>query len=281
VRVLLFVNPQSRRGARSAGEVRGALERCGVEIAASNEEENVDAIVVAGGDGTLARHVSRALRLDVPVGLIPLGTFNELARTLEIPLDIDGACRTIAARATRRIDLATVNGAYYVNEASVGLSSRLTRLQRPADKQRFGFWAVVASGFAAFRYLRPFRVEIEFDGGSVRLRTFQLTVANSNRFGGFINAQDAAIDDGRLDLYAIDAEGLLPIWSAIRAIVAHHWGSGAGLRVYRASRFSVWTGHPHRITADGEPAGKTPAEFALLPQALRVFTPGKNFSAGG
>ena len=208
MRALLFVNPQSRRGKQRAGEVHRALEAQGIEIAAPHSAGNVDAVVVGGGDGTLARHMARALRLDVPVGLIPLGTFNELARTLDIPLDVEAACRTIAAGHTRRIDVATVNGAYYVNEASIGLSSRLTRLQRAADKQRFGFWAIAASAFAAFRYLRPFRAQVEYDGGSVALRTFQLTVANSHRFGGFITAQDAAIDDGRLDLYAIEGEGL-------------------------------------------------------------------------
>ncbi|HEY1882899.1 MAG TPA: YegS/Rv2252/BmrU family lipid kinase [Candidatus Cybelea sp.] len=275
MRVLLFVNPQSRRGKQLAGDVRRALQAQGIEIAAPHSPGSVDAVVVGGGDGTLARHVARALRLDVPVGLIPLGTFNELARTLDIPLDVEGACRTIAAGNTRRIDVATVNGAYYVNEASVGLSSRLTRLQRPADKQRFGFWAVAASALAAFRYLRPFRARIEYEGGSVEVRTFQLTVANSHRFGGFITAQDAAIDDGRLDLYAIEAQGLLPLWSALRAILAHHWDSGAGLRVYRSASFSILTRRPHRITADGEPAGRTPAEFMLLPKALQVFVPEK------
>ncbi|HEY6486082.1 MAG TPA: YegS/Rv2252/BmrU family lipid kinase [Candidatus Cybelea sp.] len=275
MRVLLFVNPQSRRGKQLAGDVRRALQAEGIEIAAPHSRGSVDALVVGGGDGTLARHVARALRLDVPVGLIPLGTFNELARTLDIPLDVEAACRTIAAGNTLRIDVATVNGAYYVNEASVGLSSRLTRLQRPSEKQRFGFWAVAASALGAFRYLRPFRVQIEYDGGSVELRTFQLTVANSHRFGGFITAQDAAIDDGRLDLYAIEAEGLLPIWSALRAILAHHWDSGGGLRVYRSASFSILTRRPHRITADGEPAGRTPAEFMLLPRALRVFVPEK------
>lgn len=276
MRALLFVNPQSRRGKQRAAEVRRALEAQGIEIVASHSPGSVDAVVVGGGDGTLTRHIARALRLDVPVGLIPLGTFNELARTLEIPLEVEAACRTIAAGHTRRIDVATVNGAYYVNEASIGLSSRLTRLQRPADKQRFGFWAIAASALAAFRYLRPFRAQIEYEGGSVALRTFQLTVANSHRFGGFITAQGAAIDDGRLDLYAIEGEGLLPVWSVSRAILARRWDSGAGLRVYRAPSFSVLTRRPHRITADGEPAGRTPAEFTVHPEALRVFAPEKN-----
>lgn len=271
--MLLFVNPQSRHGKRFAGAVRSGLERRGIEIATAHAYGVVDAVVIAGGDGTLARHLPNALRLDVPVGLIPLGTFNELARTLGIPTEIDAACETIASGRTRRIDVASVNGAYYVNEASVGLSSRLTRLQRPGDKQRFGFLAIAASALAAFRYLSPFRAEIAFNGDRTSLRTFQLTVANSNRFGGIISADDAAIDDGELDLYAVEGQGLLPIWGVTRAILAHRVDPSGGLRAYRAPRFSVATRRPHRITADGEPAGRTPAEFAVHPGALRVFVP--------
>jgi YegS/Rv2252/BmrU family lipid kinase len=274
VRVLLYVNPQSRHGKRFAGAARSGLERRAIEIATPpHAHGKVDAVVIAGGDGTLARHLPSALRLDVPVGLIPLGTFNELARTLGIPTEVDAACETIASGRTRSIDVASVNGAYYVNEASVGLSSRLTRLQRPGDKQRFGFLAIAASALAAFRYLGPFRVEFGYRGDHVSLRTFQLTVANSNRFGGFISADDAAIDDGELDLYAVEGEGLLPIWGVTRAILHHRVDSSGGLRAYRAPRFMVVTRRPHRITADGEPAGRTPAEFTVHAGVLRVFVP--------
>jgi diacylglycerol kinase (ATP) len=209
----------------------------------------------------------------VPIGVVPLGTFNDLAHTLAIPFDLDAACALIASGESRRIDVARVNGFYYTTEASVGISSRVTSLQKTAAKQRFGLGAIVVSALRAFRYARPFCVEIAYDRERATLRTIQLTVANSQRFGGFITVDDAAIDDGVLDLYALEGEGFWPVVQAFAAIVAHRGRSATGVRAFRSTAFSVTTRRRHRITADGEPAGTTPAYFEILPQALRVFTP--------
>ncbi|MFY9718023.1 MAG: diacylglycerol kinase family protein, partial [Candidatus Cybelea sp.] len=130
MRVRLIVNPRSRRGRGAEESVRAQLARNGVECVAADTPAPVEAIVVAGGDGTFVRYIARALELDVPLGLVPLGTFNDLARTLAIPLDIAGACEVIASGKTRCIDVARVNGVYYVNEASIGLSSRIARVQK-------------------------------------------------------------------------------------------------------------------------------------------------------
>jgi diacylglycerol kinase family enzyme len=88
-----------------------------------------------------------------------------------------------------------------------------------------------------------------------------------------ISVETAAIDDGRLDLYAVDIETLGQALAVVMAIVAGRGRPAAGLRTYRSANFEVSTHRPHRITADGEPAGMTPARFELLPQALRIFVP--------
>lgn len=273
MRVLLSINPNSRRGRRFGKAVRDALRGLGVETVSDARDEAIDAIVAAGGDGTFAREIGRALRLGVPMGLIPLGTFNELARTLELPTGVNEACAVIAAGQTRTIDVARVNDAYYVNEASIGLTSRIARLQTPENKQRFGFLTIAATAAAAVRFWRPFHAEISFDGRCERVRAVQLTVANSHRFGGVITVDDAAIDDGRLDLYAVDIDSVRKAFSVLGAILSGRGRGAEGLQRFRATAFEVTTRHPHRIVADGEPAGKTPAKFRLLPQALRVFVP--------
>ena len=98
MRVLLFINPRSRRGRALGSAVRVQLTRNGIESVEGAAGEHIDAIVVAGGDGTVARHISRALELDVPIGIVPLGTFNDLARTLAIPFDLAAACALIGLR---------------------------------------------------------------------------------------------------------------------------------------------------------------------------------------
>jgi len=249
------------------------LRRRDVEIDESEVAERIEAIVVAGGDGTLVGEIPRAIARDVPVGIVPLGTFNDLARTLGIPLDIKEACDVIAAGKTRRIDVARVNDTYYVTEASIGISSRLARRQRPDEKQRFGFLAILASALTAARHARSFHAEVAHDGTRDRFRAAQLTVANSQRFGGFITAEGAAIDDGRLDLYAVEIRNAWQLLSVLAAMISGKRQLAEGLRTYQAAAFEVWTGRPHRISADGEPAGKTPARFEVRHGALRVFVP--------
>jgi diacylglycerol kinase (ATP) len=274
MRVLLFVNPRSRRGRALGAAVRVELTRNGIEPVQSAAGGHIDAVVVAGGDGTVARQIPHAIELDVPIGIVPLGTFNDLARTLAIPLDLAAACALIASGKTRRIDVARVNGVYYTTEASLGISSRIARLQKPADKQRFGFGAIVLSVLRAIWFARPFRAEIAYDGDRASLKTIQLTVANSQNFGGIITVDGAAIDDGWLDLYAVDDVGLWPaIRAVLAAVLAHQGRSAEGVRTFRSTAFSVSTRRRHRITADGEPAGTTPARFEILPGAVRVFAP--------
>lgn len=274
MRVLLVVNPTSRRGRLLADTVRAELRRCGVEIVEDAPAvTGIDAIVVGGGDGTVTRQVPRALALHVPIGIVPLGTFNDLARTLAIPLDVQGACAVIAAGRTRTIDAARVNDVYFLTEASIGISSRLARLQRPEDKQRFGLLAVAASLLLVLRNARRFRAEVTFDRRRFGFQSVQLTIANSQRFGGFITVDDAAIDDGWLDLYSVEVENIAELYSVVVAVGAGRRKPSWGIRTFRAAAFDVWTRRPHRISADGEPAGTTPARFEVLPRALRLFAP--------
>jgi diacylglycerol kinase (ATP) len=272
VRALLVVNPSSRRGAHLGDAVRSELARWGVETVEQWPAGALDAIVVAGGDGTLVGEIPRAIEHRIPIGLVPLGTFNDLARTLRIPLDVEGACAVIGAGHTRTIDAARVNERYYVTEASIGISSRLTRLQRPLDKKRFGLLAVAASLLQAARFARPFHVEIVSDGRRTVLRAAQVTVANSPRFAAFIVDPSAAIDDGRLDCYCVALDNALDFFS-VAAAIARGSRSAQGLRTFRATEFEILTRRPHRISADGEPAGTTPARFEVLHDALRIFSP--------
>jgi YegS/Rv2252/BmrU family lipid kinase len=237
------------------------------------QSAKVDCVISAGGDGTLTRAMARAIELNVPIGVVPLGTFNDLARTLKIPFDVAGACATIGAGHTRTIDVARVNGVYYASEASIGVSSRIARLQTPQEKRRFGTLAVIATALQAFRYVRPMNVALSFDGRTERFKTVQLTVANSHRFGGVFSVADAAIDDGWLDVYSIEIDNAREALSVARAVLSGQWQDAPGLRTYRSTAFHVHTRHRHHISADGEPAGETPATFQVLPKALRVYVP--------
>ncbi len=271
----LVLNEQSRRGREFAPRVRDALRGSRIDfVEAEVPPDAVDCIVGAGGDGTILGCVAAAIALGLPLGIVPLGTFNELARTLDIPLDIEGAVSVIAGGTERAIDVGVVNEKYFVNEASIGISSRISRLQTPELKQRFGFLAIFATALQAARHSRPIHVRLDSsDDKRESFRTIQLTVANSHRFGGFVQVSDAAIDDGFLDLYSVDIRHFYQAFPIARAMFAGQHSGVPGLRRRRAKSFDVHTKHHHRVTADGEPAGHTPARFDVLPKALRVFVP--------
>lgn len=269
MRARVLINERSRRGREFAPKVRSALQQAGIETV----ERDYEAVLCAGGDGTLLRGIGPAIEANVPLGIIPLGTFNELARTLEIPLEVDAAVQAIASGVTRTIDVGEVNGVYFINEASIGISSRAARLQTPQVKQRFGFVGVVWTALRAAWYTRPFHVDVAYDGARERMRTVQLTIANSHRFGGVLEVADAAIDDGWLDLYNVDIESLRAAYGVARTVLAGERRDAPGLRTLRAHAFDVRTARPHHIMADGEPAGTTPARFAVRPRALRIYVP--------
>ena len=105
-------------------------------------------MIVAGGDGTLNAALQGLVEAGLPLGIIPLGTANNLARTLGIPSDPAGACEVIAAGHRRRIDLGWVNGRYFCTTASVGLSVQITEELSPEAKRR---WGPAAYALAAVR----------------------------------------------------------------------------------------------------------------------------------
>jgi YegS/Rv2252/BmrU family lipid kinase len=273
MRALLVLNEKARRGLQDAARVCELLEACGIECVRDVIERNVDAVIAAGGDGTVTWSIPAALERHVPLGIVPLGTFNDLARTLGIPLDLSQACRAIAEGHTKRIDVGRVNDKYFVNESSVGVSTRIARRQTPEVKQRFGALGVAGTTLQSILETRPFFVELAYDGQVEQFRSVQLTIANNKHFGGVIDRPDAAIDDGWLDLYSVEARTWWQFFALVRKIVSRDPSSGEGLRTRRAARFDVRTHHAHHIEADGEPAGFTPATFEVLPLALEVLVP--------
>lgn len=248
-------------------------ENDGLGDAIAAARGQADVVMVGGGDGTLIRAVEGLRAAGLPLAILPLGTTNELARTLQIPTGIVQACALVDDGVPRPIDVGCVNGVWFFNEASIGLSTHVAREQTGAVKSRWGMLSIPIATVRALRYLRPHRLEVESSAGNRVFRTVQLTVANSYRFGGIVENPDAAIDDGMLDLYTID---LMHWWDAFAVIVAvarRRFPQAHNVTTLRAPAFAVRSRRPHRIFADGEPATWTPAEFTVVPHAVQVLVP--------
>ncbi|MFN2527738.1 MAG: lipid kinase [Candidatus Baltobacteraceae bacterium] len=286
MRVLLLLNPNARRGDDSADAVKRAFEIANCEIIREAPDQSdggarimrhyagrIDCVVVGGGDGTLINAIPGLIETKLPLGILPLGTFNDLARTLELPRDPERAVRVILDGHKKALDVGRVGNRYFLNEASIGISTRIARRQTPAAKKRFGFLAIIATTLTALGRSRPFSATVRYDGKEERFRTLQLTVANSHHFGGFITNKDAAIDDGILDLYSLNIRNWADVARLIGPIARHEISESPAVRNRKSTTFEVLTTRPRAIFTDGEPAAMTPATFTVLPGAIEVFVP--------
>jgi YegS/Rv2252/BmrU family lipid kinase len=293
VRCLLVLNPHSRNGGSQRDALRDAVLGQGCELIGDTVDSEPaalaerlhahgaglrpgsDRILVAGGDGTVQRLLPALVDAPLPVGLVPLGTANDLARTLGLPDDIDGAVAVACRGRPVRIDVGRINDCLFANVASLGLGPQVTRRLSARLKQRIGILGYPKALLGAYRDTKPFRCRVKVDGGEpVTLRTVHVAIGNGRHYGGGATVDEcASIDDGMLDLYALSP---MPLW---RFILRGPWLKYGrhrrvdGVRTLHGRRMVVDTSRRLRISADGELVGHTPATVEVLPGALRVMVP--------
>ena len=286
-RALTLFNSNARTVAKNIDLVLDALRAQGFDVlhpeistrgsAAAmirQHANDVDLVVSVGGDGTLNAVLQGIIGTDLPLGVIPLGTANDLCRTLGIPLDVAGACEVIARGYSRRIDVGRVNGVYFFNEASIGLSVALCRRLTAEAKARFGILAHVALTLSIIRRMRRFRALVKADGErEIAVHAAQLTVGNSRNFGGLIANDEASIDDRRLDLYSVEFRHWWNYFEALVALLRRRYDDATVVQTAHARRFEIRTGRAMPIETDGEIVSRTPALFEVVPRAVRVFVP--------
>ncbi|MBA4778764.1 lipid kinase [Sphingomonas ursincola] len=286
-RVLLLHNAKSRQGEAALGPVRARLEAAGLSVIVepfanlpeiardiSRLHQSADIIVVCGGDGSISSAAPAVIESGLPLGIIPAGTANDLARTLSIPLDFAAAADVIVAGHTRQIDVGMVNGHAFFNVASIGLSSDLAQKLDPAIKKRFGRLGYAVAALRILAGARRFRARIIEKGSGIRVKTYQIAIGNGRLYGGGnVVEQTAAIDDGSLDLYSLEMRNLWKLALMVRAFRTGTHGAWKEVRTARCVEFDIETRRPMPINTDGEIVTATPAHFKVLPGAITVLAP--------
>lgn len=284
---LLLVNPRARRGSESIDAARAVFEAAGITIEeaspAPNETfadiiarraDHCDLVIVGGGDGTLNAAAPALAYSGMPLGVLPLGTANDFARTVGIPTDPLRAAEVIATGKLQPVDLGEVNGHLFFNVASIGFSAELAGELSEHAKKR---WGVAGYGIVAARILmrsRLFVATLEHDGTTERIRTMQVSVGNGRYYGGGMAVEETArADDGWLDFYSLEVDHwwrLLRLLPSLRKGTHGQWDD---VRAFRTKEVTVRTRQPRPVNTDGELTTWTPAHFRIRPKSVQVFVP--------
>jgi YegS/Rv2252/BmrU family lipid kinase len=285
---LLIVNRNARNGGAAIEEALDVLRGAGwilqevpcspgqmaADVIRAQARPEIGAVILGGGDGTLNGAAPALIETGLPFGILPLGTANDLARSLGIPPDPVEAARIIAGVPPRPIDLGEVNGIPFFNVASIGFSAELARDLGQDVKKRWGKLGYAIAAFRLLRRSRPFTVWIRHDGAEEKGKTIQVSVGNGRHYGGGMTvASDARPDDGKLDVYSLELDHWWRLLALLPYLRRGTHGQWKDVRTFHTTECEVRTRRPMPINTDGELNASTPAHFRLLPRAVQVFAP--------
>jgi YegS/Rv2252/BmrU family lipid kinase len=228
--------------------------------------------VVISGDGMVGAVGGALAGGEEPLGIVPVGRGNDLARVLGIPTDPEEAIAIVLAGHTRTLDIGEANGKPFLGIASVGFDSDANRI---ANESRLGGNLVYA--YAALRALvgwKPARFTIAIGAARTRVEGYSVIVANNKAYGGgMFVAPDAELDDGEFDVVTISRVGKLRFLGNLPKVFKGTHVRNDEVSVVRAARLSVSASRPFAVYADGEHLTDLPADLRVIPSALRVLVP--------
>jgi len=286
-KALLILNKKARNGTYSQADIIALCENYGITLTVPDDGPDVslaeiirchahqcDLVIIGGGDGTLNLAAQALMDTQLPLGILPLGTANDLARTLGITPDVKSAVRTIARGKTRKIDLGDVNNHLFFNVSSIGFSASLARNLTSQMKKKWGTLGYALSAIKILKQSRPFSATIIHDGVETAVKTVQISVGNGRYYGGgMMVEQSAAPDDGRLDVYSLEVSHWWEIVMLFPFIRRGTHGRWRKVRAFSTTSLTIHTRRPHAINADGELIGQTPARFSIRKKVIEVFVP--------
>lgn len=285
----LLVNPSSAGGKslkllpriEAALDARRAVFRVektrslehGAELALAAVELG-EVPVVVSGDGLMGAIGGAMAGSEAPLGLIPAGRGNDLARALGIPTEPEPAIDAILAGHSRRIDVGEANGKRFLGIASVGFDSECNRLANETHWLR-GNLVYAYSVPRTLLGWRSARFTIAAGGERKRLTGYFVAVANNSVYGGGMwIAPDAEIDDGLFDVVAITEVGKLRFLRGLGDVLkGAHIGKDE-VSVFRAPRLELDASRPFPVYADGDYLTDLPVSLRVLPQCLSILVPG-------
>ena len=283
-----MVNVHSRKGQQAFEEACDRLGRVGIKVTERHAVDDPDdmrpiiqqtiasgapMVIVGGGDGSLSTTIDDFLGTETVFAFLPLGTANSFAKTLGVPIDLEGAIDVIANGRRKRIDLGYIDKDYFANAAAMGMSPLIAetvphKLKRWLGMFGYAIWAIrVALKF------RPFRLYVD-DGQTVhRVWATEARIANGTHHGGVELVESARLDSGEIVVQAVTGRSVFGLaWSWFATLFKLR-ARKATVTEFHGRKLHIRTKPRQMISIDGELSAKTPVTVGVARAAVWVAAP--------
>jgi YegS/Rv2252/BmrU family lipid kinase len=283
----MVINAKSRKGQKLFKRACAAMEGLPYQVDARAIEDpeqleaavrdvlsaKPDLVILGGGDGTISGLVDLLVGHDVVLGVLPLGTANSFARTLGIPLTVEGAVDVIRAGHRRRIDLGMIDGDYFANCAAIGISPQIAETVPHGLKKVLGMAGYLGWASYQFGRFKPFTLHIDDGTTKRKLRVVEVRISNGPYHGGTWLVDEATVDSGEIVVQAVRGH--------YKRKLVYNWAASFfGLKErhhdtisFSGRKVTIATDPPLPISIDGEVLAKTPITARVAAGVIEVMAP--------
>ena len=243
------------------------------DIVRARLSDGFDLVVAAGGDGTVSAVIDGLVGSSVPLGIIPAGTGNLIARELNVPLEIEAAVALIAgAHKFRKIDAMRIGKRVYVLNVSLGISASVIGGTTRKNKSRFGPIAYVGTAMLKIFTFRNRYLAVAVDGKANKYRAVEVTISNCGILSKMLYPMgpDVSIDDGHLDVWILSSKTLLDYPRYLFEMITRRPAKHLSHFINSERSVSIRSRVPLPMQADGDIIGTTPVQVEVLAGALTV-----------
>ena len=283
-----MVNVHSRKGQQAFEEACDRLGSAGIEVIERHAVDDPDEmrpiirdaiaggapmVIVGGGDGSLSTTIDDFLGSETVFAFLPLGTANSFAKTLGVPIDLEGAIDVIANGRRKRIDLGYIDKDYFANAAAMGMSPLIAETVPQNLKRWLGmFGYMLWAARVAFKF-RPFRLYVD-DGEKVhRVWATEARIANGTHHGGVELVESARLDSGEIVVQAVTGRSVFGLaWSWFATLFKLRSRKDTYTE-FHGRKLHIRTKPRQMISIDGELSAKTPVTVGVARAAVWVAAP--------